>query len=388
MNVLYLTNKPIYPSVDGGCVAMASFLNHLLQIYPKVHHLTIETHKHPFNKIAYEHLKKKDFIVESVFLNTKISTWKAFKNLFSTSSYNVNRFHSQAFEEKLTQYLSNKYDIIFLESIYMLPYLSILRKDTNAKIILRTPNIEFKIWEKRTSNTNSLLKKIYLNILTKKLKNFELNNLNLVDGILTISKFDENFIQSLNTNKPIMNLPFSIQCAEQITQIEKNHYFFIGAYNWQPNLDAINYLIKVLFPKILKANPKSTLHIAGSYTPESLYKFQSDSIKIYGKVDSVIDFMSRSGILIAPIFSGSGVRIKILEALSLGIPVIGSKLAIQGINSEACFIADSDDDYISIIQEIENSEIIDIQNKAVKYINENYHHSKIEIELDEFVKKC
>ena len=54
MNALYLTNKPIYPTIDGGCVAMASFLNHLLNIHEKVDNLTVHTLKHPFDGSKYE----------------------------------------------------------------------------------------------------------------------------------------------------------------------------------------------------------------------------------------------------------------------------------------------------------------------------------------------
>lgn len=385
MSALYLTNKPIYPKVDGGCVAMASFLNQLVNIHKKIDHLTVSTYKHPFEVINYPRNNKIN--IYSSYIDTKISFIKAFINLFSSSSYNVNRFYSKNFENKLTELLLNDYKIIYIESIFLLPYLKTIRSNSNAKIILRAPNIEHKIWEKQIDLTQNLFKKFYLKHLTKKLKRFENQHFELIDGVLTISNHDANYIQELNLNTPILNLPFAIK-SDINENIKKNNFFFIGAYNWKPNSDAIMFLINELFPEILKRFPDAKLHIAGSYTPIDLYKFKSESIFIYGKVDSVKDFMKNHGILLAPIFSGSGVRIKILEALSMGIPVIGTKIAIQGIYSKACLIAEEIEEYIQQIEYINQNDIGKIQKEAVEYINNNYNPIELEKKLNAFIEEC
>lgn len=190
MSVLYLTNKPVYPLVDGGCVAMSSFLNHLVNIHSKVDHLTISTYKHPFDLKSYNEIFGDRLTVSSVYVNTRISAFKAFENLFSSSSYNVNRFFSVDFENKLIELLEHDYEVIYIESIFLLPYLTTIRTYSKAKVILRAPNIEFKIWEDYALKIKNPIKKIYIKYLTKKLKNFELNQFNRVDGILSISNVD------------------------------------------------------------------------------------------------------------------------------------------------------------------------------------------------------
>lgn len=387
MNVLYLTNKPIYPLVDGGCVAMSAFLNHLINVHEKVDHLTVSTYKHPFEKNIYKEVLGDKVQVYFNYVNTKISVIKAFINLFSSSSYNVIRFYDKNLENKLIELLQNNYKVIYIESIFLLPYLSIIRNNSKAKVILRAPNIEHVIWEKYAKNVNNPFKKLYLNYLSKKLKKYELSQLKQVEGILSISNVDVRFLKLLNVQTPILHLPFAIK-TEVKCNIKTDHYFFIGAYNWKPNLDAVMYLIQILFPKILAKHPNSKLHIAGSYTPENLYKYQNESITIHGKVSSVKDFMKNNGILLAPIFSGSGVRIKILEALSYGIPVIGSQIALQGISSKACFIAKNEHDYIEYIEDLKDGEIELIQKEAIEYIDMNYHPTEIEKKLNAFVTSC
>jgi glycosyltransferase involved in cell wall biosynthesis len=98
--------------------------------------------------------------------------------------------------------------------------------------------------------------------------------------------------------------------------------------------------------------------------------------------------MKNHGILLVPIFSGSGVRIKILEALSMGIPVIGTKIAIQGIYSNACLIAEKTDEYIQQIEYINQNDISKIQKEAVDYINNNYNPIELEKKLNAFVEEC
>jgi glycosyltransferase involved in cell wall biosynthesis len=388
MKALYLTLKPIYPTVDGGCVAMASFLNHLLVLYEKVDHLAIETHKHPFNASKYPIISKEKLTIDAVYVNTKIQIIPSFLNLFSSNSYNISRFYSIEFEKKLKQlFTDNIYEVIYIESIYLLPYLKSIRNSTASKVILRTPNIEYQIWEKHKENSKKLVKKWYLGLLTKKLKHFELNHYNLVDGILTITETDAEFLKKNGITKPIHYVPFSIK-SQPISQLNKDSLFFIGALNWKPNLDTVLYLINILFPKIKKSFPTIKLHIAGSYTPDFLYQYQSDSIILHGKVNSIFEFMKKHGLLISPIFSGSGVRIKILEALSIGIPVIGSKIALQGIQSEACFIAEKEDEYITILKTLLSSNLTEIQQKAIEFIDNNFNPINIEKSLDEFVTSC
>jgi polysaccharide biosynthesis protein PslH len=387
MNALYLTNKPIYPTIDGGCVAMASFLQNLIALNHRVTHLTLSTYKHPFLLQNYPETIQQHVTIVSKEIDTKIKLIPSITHLFSSKSYNVTRFFDNSVLKNLVHLISaHSIEIIVMESAFLLCYTDEIRKHFTGKIILRAPNVEYKIWENYTVFESNPMKKWYLNQLARKLKKFELQATKQIDGVLTISPADAEVFKQEGVHTPIENIPFTIDLPVQKASFKFDHYFFIGAYNWKPNYDAALYLMRELFPKILQHNPNAILHIAGSYTPSSFYKYQRNAIKIYGKVEHVKDFMLNHGTLLAPIQSGSGVRIKILEALALGVPVIGTTIALQGIASTSCIQANSIENFIEAIERLKTSNINEIQEEARNYIKTHYQPIHIQQKISEFIE--
>ena len=114
-----------------------------------------------------------------------------FLNLFSSESYHVSRFISKDFEAKLVEMItSTDYDVIQLETLYLTPYIDIIKKHSTAIVAMRAHNIEHEIWDRITQNTKSIARKAYLKILTQRLKDYELNHLNDNDYLITVSDRD------------------------------------------------------------------------------------------------------------------------------------------------------------------------------------------------------
>ncbi len=333
MKVLHLTNKPIFPVLDGGCIAMHELLKNLLQLGFEVKNLTIETSKHPFELAQYPASLRQIISPESVFIDTKIRAKDAFLSLFGNTSYNVSRFYNIEFENKVIETLkSTIFQVIILESAYLLPYLPAIRKNFEGKVILRAHNVEFKIWEQLAASEVGIVKKLFLRKLAKDLKTFEITNLKKVDGIACVSENDLIHFKSLGITAPFCSIPVSMDFDfENIPDIQKNKFCFLGSMNWKPNIEAVELLLNKIFPKILEKIPEAELHLAGSYMSDKLMNLKQNNVFIHGKVTDVKAFFVENGILLVPLKSGSGIRIKILEALSLGVPVVSSAVGFEGI---------------------------------------------------------
>jgi len=329
MNILYITNKPIYPIVDGGCFAMDSFLRSLIR-FATVKHLTVATHKHPFNRSNYPLDIANKTQPEGSFILTKTNFFNLFKAIITNQSYNASRFYNEEFSSKIkTNIQQNSYDCILLESAYLLVYTTALKSVFKGKIILRAPNVEYKIWEDYTRFSRSFLQRTMYRYLTAQLKHFELSAIRKIDHILAITENDSAQFKKDGIDVPIDVVPFGIEEIASIPpEILPSKIFFLGAYNWKPNLDAALFLINEIVPELIKIHPNLELHLAGTFMPNSLLAHASKHIITHGKVTSSSDFILNHGILVAPIFSGSGVRIKIVEALSQGIPVVASSIAM------------------------------------------------------------
>ena len=135
-------------------------------------------------------------------MDLRLKPLDAFLNLFTGKSYHVERFDSEKFRNRLIETLkANDFDIIQLETLFMCPYIPVVRKYTRAKIVLRAHNIEHLIWQRISAETKNPVKKWYLSHLARTLKNYEQKTVAEVDGILAISPGDAEYFESIMRNR-------------------------------------------------------------------------------------------------------------------------------------------------------------------------------------------
>lgn len=397
MNILYVTNKPIFPLIDGGCVAMYQFLKSLLQAGYNVKNISISTYKHPFKLSEYPENLSSIIYPESVFIDTRIKPLEALNYFFKKGSYNVERFNSKQLTNSIQKYLQeNEVQLVILESIFLGNYIDVVRNNSKAKIILRSHNVEFQIWEKLALNQTSWLKKKYIQKLAKDLKRYELNTITKFDGIACISRIDKEVFKSILPNNNYVTLPVSLSDIDKISDYSNPNFFHIGSMNWKPNLEAVEILITTIFPKIREKLPNAKLIIAGSNMPKQFISNENEGIEVVGFVKSISDFMTENGIMISPIKSGSGVRIKLLEAMNLGVPILTTTQGAEGIDTfldneylkSTCWIEDESELFIQKAIELAlNQEIREeIGRNAKKLIETKYQTEQVTKKLIEFIK--
>jgi len=357
VRILQVCLKPPYPKVDGGCIAMAAMTEGFLLDRHSVKILCMSTHKHPFeaSKIPSEILVKTG--MESVEMDTRIKPLDAFLNLFSSKSYNIERFYSKEFENRLIGILkSTEFDIIHLESIFCTPYLEAIRALSKAKVIVRAHNIEFKIWEQQAQQEPNPIKKWYLNLLASRLKKYELDVLKKVNGIVAITKEDAFEMQKFGINVPFEIIPIgmdvnSIQANPQQTEIL--HLYHIGAMDWQPNIEGVTWFLNEIWPKINAEFPSVSCSLAGRKMPASLLSRSSRNLKMEAEISSVSQYILNKNVAIVPLLSGGGMRVKIVEALAFGKVVITTSLGATGIpyeDGKNILIANSSDEFVQKIR--------------------------------------
>lgn len=390
MNVLYISNKPVYPIIDGGCFAMAQFLNGLLSNKNiSLKHLTITTKKHPFEIKEYPKEIRDQVEPEPLIINTKITSFKALLSLIKNGAYHLDRFYNINAQKLVNSVIKNfKPDIIIIETPFLGKY--IVNVPKNIKTYVRTHNVESNIWKEKHIQEKNFFKKIILKCLTKNLIENEIKLLNKVSGVISISNSDSNYFKSLGVTTRLTNIPPFFEINKQPKSINKAIFFF-GAMNWEPNIKALDFILNSILPKLKMEFPDIILNIGGSFNQPN-HNTKDSSINFHGFVKDKNKFISESGILIAPIFSGSGIKIKVLEALSYGIPVIGSEKAFEGIpvkNETHAFIAKSKDDFINYCVKLFNNPNLrlEIGKKGQQFIKEHYNKQIICNQINEFISQ-
>lgn len=392
MKVLYISNKPLFPNIDGGTVAMSSFLSLLQELDTiEVVHLCFSTEKHPFNYNAYPVEIRNNCQIENIAIDTSIRKVAAIKHLISGQSYHLSRFNQQLIRSKV-EALQNAYqfDFIIGESIYSLKALEGI-SFPNTKVICRTHNVEFNIWKNLSDNSTGL-KKWYLTQLVKSLKREEITLLNNIDGILSISDVDSSTFKELGIETPIQFLPVTIPVSDYSVDYSSNKFHHLGAMNWQPNLELVNDLVTTIFPKIRKELPDAELHLAGSYFPEHIVSIPENGIFTHGFIDDKLNFHNQYGIQLVPLKSGSGIRIKLLESMAIGVPNVTTPKGAEGIDyqyTKAVIVCDSIDQFVDKAVELAKNDDLrrEVGQEAKKQIQSTYSIEIGRKSLIEFIRK-
>ncbi len=369
---------------DGESIAVTYLSKAMCDLGSEITLLSMNTTKHftDVNSIPKNFNHYKNIYVTD--LDNSLNPIDALINLFSKNSYHVSRFVSKAFEQKLIEVLqSEDFDVVQLETLYLTPYIDIIKKYSKAIISMRAHNIEFEIWERITANTSFSAKKWYLRLLTQKLKNYELTHLNDYDYLVTVSERDLHKFKKLGYKNGAMASPIGLKIDDYISmspKAEKTGICFIGALDWMPNLEGLNWFLENVWPKILEKDPRIKFHIAGRHTPDSIRNLQLKNVVIHGEVPNAQLFIGRFPLMVVPLFSGSGMRVKILEGMALGKTVVTTKIGLEGINAEDnqhVVIADGIEEMTdTIIQLIADPERMDRIGKSGQTFVQDYYDNK------------
>jgi glycosyltransferase involved in cell wall biosynthesis len=309
----------------------------------------------------------------------------AFLNLFTKKSYHVERFISDDFKARLIEVLDKEqFDIVQLEMLYMAPYVDVIRAHSKAMIVLRAHNVEHKIWERIAKETQSPLKRWYINHLAKTLKEYELNALETVDGIADITRKDAAFFRKYSS-KPVIDIPFGVYPEEFTPKYEiegKPKFYHIGSMNWMPNEEGIRWFINEVLPKTVEKVYDFVYHLAGRNMPEWLTTMKDPHIDVVGEVPDAKAFVSNNDVAIVPLLSGSGIRIKIIESMAMGKTVITTRVGAEGILYDEdvnIIIAENKAKMVEAIRSInENPQIaVTIGQAARRLVEETYDNRKI-----------
>lgn len=390
LRILQFCNKSPYPPKEGGPIAMNAITNMLLKQGHSVTVLGINTYKYFVNERLIDDAYKEKTNIELVWLDIRFHFFSAILSLTKNSSYHVDRFKSEILEQRLKELLiENNFDIVIMETVYLAIYADIIRKYSSAKLILRAHNVEHSIWNKIAKNTSIGLKKIYFAILAGQLKRFEQESINLFDAIFCISATDKVWFSAQNSNKFVDVIPFGIDVEDISNNIPAFHcdnLFSIASMNWYPNIEAIEWFLNNVWDKINRLYPTLILKIAGRNIPDSIKNTKLRNVDIVGVVYDAKKFMRENGVLIVPLMSGSGIRIKIIEAMAMGKVIITTSIGLDGIlakDKEHILIADTVDEFVNAVKFcIENTEACEqIGKNAQKFVRENHNNIDISSHL-------
>jgi glycosyltransferase involved in cell wall biosynthesis len=397
MRILILTNKLPYPPFDGGSIATLNMITGLRDAGNQVTCLAMNTNKHsfPVEQIPAELSSNIKFI--GIDCDSSIRPAPLILNLFfSREPYNAKRFHFREYRTRLKEILkAETFDLIQLEGPYTGHYLNTIRRLSNATVSMRAHNVEHLIWKRKAVHEKRYPVRLYLKIMASRLERFENRVVRGSDCLVAISDVDEAFFLNGGYEGSTITIPtgISLDTYQETPLPETQTIFFIGALDWLPNQEGISWFTEHVFDRLLEEIPQLEFHIAGRNAPDHFVrKLQHRQITFHGEVEDARAFMSTYRVMVAPLLTGSGIRIKILEGMAMGRPVVTTRIGIEGIPAEhgrELYVADKPEIFKNQVIKLMSgqSEAARMAATARQFIKENFDTFGLSTRLSQFFEK-
>jgi len=364
MNILWISHFIPYPP-KGGCF-QRSF--NLIKEVGKRHdvYLVAFRHKektHPAGEAGKAETELGKYCRQVHFLDITSRTggWRIYKtaleSLFTKDPFSVSVYKSAGMHRLIRNLVSEvSFDIAHYDTIGLAEYLD----DTgNVPKVMTHHGAESFMMRRRIGNEKSMFGRIFFSIEAGKLERYERSRCPRFDMNIVMSELDRGIMRKIAGNATFEIVENGVD-VDYFTQIEigdRKNLIFAGRLDQYSNRDAILWFIEKVWPRVRAMHADATLHVIGMNPPDKLRVIsgRDESVKLHGYVDDVRTYFANSMISICPIRDGGGTRIKILDGLAQGIPIVSTSIGCEGIDvtpGKDILVADTDEEFMQQIQRI------------------------------------
>ena len=332
MRVLFVS--PVMPVFHGSGAAVRIF--HLMHAVAREY----ETHLLTLVSASKPHAPSKPLSticghIETVPIDLSRRYWHLhLRYLFSRVPYYRNVTLSEALVSNLKMMLNRyDYDIVQIELLTLAHLVDFI----SGKTVLDMHNVEFLLYARQYRILPFGIEKLIGWTDVLKLKSYERCQINRFDVCLAVSDQDKKVLQN-KSRRPVVPVVNGVDTQFFIPSqmnVRPCSMVFIGSFSYYPNVDAMLYFCREILPLIRRKNAKAHLTIVGHSPPAKLRRLgRSDFIDVTGRVVDVRPYLAQAEIVVVPLRSGSGTRLKILEAWSMAKAVVSTQIGAEGLAAE------------------------------------------------------
>lgn len=235
------------------------------------------------------------------------------------------------------------------------PFFRMFRFPPGVPVVADAHNVEHDNLRRIARDTRSLFRKAFSLALAWRLRSEEVSCASRCDTILASSERDRDLFLTMAPKTPVTVVPNGVDLSAFIPRgLERGprSLVFTGVMNYTPNDEAMRKFVRQCFPRLVASVPDVRLTIVGAYPSRAIRNLASDRIRVTGHVPDVRPFLERAEVFVAPLNSGGGTRLKILEAIAMGTPVVSTSIGCEGLrlrDGEHMLVADSPESFVQAV---------------------------------------
>lgn len=399
LKILQLSPQLPFPADNGGKIGIANILKQFCKQGCEVTFFTYNNGNLTKDGIAEAEKYCKLLLFNHSLKNTYP---RIMKSMVQGKSIYIEKYSNPEIIEFLSNEIeSNSYDVIHADHTGISRLALILGKRFKIPIGIRLHNIESIIWKRYFENLPFYSpKKYYIFQQSKILAKEEAKLINSADICFAITENDREMALKLapKANITVASAGVDLDEWNVDSSIERNRFEILLAtyYLWKHNLDGLMWFIKNVMPIVKSELPETTLTLLGEGAPKWLNNYKDLGVNVIGYVPSVKPYYNRANVYIVPLFVGGGIRIKILEAMAMELPVVATNVAAEGISAkveDGLYVTDDKTQFANRIIELCKNEKMAraLGEKARIYVQNNFswekNVKKIISGYEEFINK-
>lgn len=346
MKILFLTPQIPYPAVSGGLIKTLKMIEHLSDL----HDLTVGFfEKEGGDLVGFQsgHSKVKTF---SIPLQIERSPLTFFQSILHGVPMSLYRNSSQVFQD-LCHKEMQKADVIVVDHFLMFQYIP---HGLKKKVVFHTHNAEYLMWQRFAETQSNPLKKAVLLFESWRIKKAEADMIERAsvvlaspNDILELKKISTKNIHFMETYH--LGEDYLLNEPQLIFERSDRSMLYIGTLTWEANREGLYRFLKETWPLVKIKEPGVVFTIIGKDNNPTLFShWREDSqIKWLGFVDDLRPYYERARVFVSPLNFGSGIKVKVVNALYRGLPTVTTSIGVEGLqlkDKEDIFVADTPED--------------------------------------------
>ena len=297
--------------------------------------------------------------------------------------YAVSRFGSAKVRERLKRCLDESQpDVVvcdFLDAAVNFP------EQLTMPAVLFQHNVESEIWRRHASNGSGPAKKLIYGMEFSKMLRYEQKMVRRFDHVIAVSEHDKKLMTAWVEPARVSVVPTGVDTGEFSPGPEPRQQeplvVFVGAMDWEPNVDAVKYFRGEMWPLVLAKVPGAKFRIVGRNPDRRVLALAGPSVEVTGRVPSVVEHLREAAVVVVPLRIGGGTRLKIYEAMAVGKAVVSTTVGAEGLDvhhDEDMILADSPASFAeSVITLLSDPDLRSRQGRAAAELAANYGWPRI-----------